>query len=70
MNRPGRTDLAVYTTSVGAGVMIANQVGVKATRDALFLSNFDISLLPWMLMGAAAFSILMVVWASHAMIRW
>ncbi len=70
MNRPGRTDLAVYTASVGAGVMIANQVGVKATRDALFLSNFDISLLPWMLMGAAAFSILMVVWASHAMIRW
>ena len=70
MSRPESTDLAGYIASVGAGVMIANQVGVKATRDTLFLSNFDISLLPWMLMGAAVFSILTVIWASGAMTRW
>ena len=50
--------------------MIANQVGAKATRDALFLSNFGIDGLPYMLIGAAVFSILTVLWGSRLMAKW
>ena len=38
--------------------MIAFQVGGKATRDALFLSNFPVTALPGMLVAAAAISII------------
>ena len=50
--------------------MIANQVGAKATRDALFLSNFGIDDLPYMLIGAAVFSVLTVLWGSRLMAKW
>ena len=36
----------------GALVMIAVQVSGKATRDAIFLSHFDVTQLPVMIMGA------------------
>ena len=62
--------MATYAAAAGAAVMIANQVGAKATRDALFLSNFDIDDLPYMLIGAAVFSILMVLWGSRLMAKW
>ena len=62
--------MAAYAAAAGAAVMIANQVGAKATRDALFLSNFGIDDLPYMLIGAAAFSILTVLWGSRLMTKW
>ena len=49
--------------------MIANHVGGLATRDALFFSNFDITALPVMLIGASLFSIATVVFFSRAMPR-
>ncbi len=39
--------------------MIAFQMAAKATRDALFLSSFDISALPAMVMAAAVVSVLL-----------
>ena len=42
--------------------MIAFQVGGKATRDALFLSNFPVTALPGMLIASAAFAILRYCW--------
>ncbi|NNE10609.1 MAG: hypothetical protein HKN20_18755 [Gemmatimonadetes bacterium] len=50
--------------------MIAQQVANKAARDALFLSQFAVDQLPPMLMSAAIFSIVIVYFASRAMIRW
>ncbi|MFT7626037.1 MAG: AAA family ATP:ADP antiporter, partial [Myxococcota bacterium] len=42
---------------IAAGVMIAQQTAAKATRDALFLTSFDIARLPLMLIVAASVSI-------------
>ena len=52
-----------------AAAMIANHVGGRATRDALFLSNFDITSLPIMLIGASLFSIATLVCFSQLMPR-
>ncbi len=62
-------DAAVTATMLVAAVMIANHVGGRATRDALFLSNFDITALPVMLIGASLFSIATIVGFSQAMPR-
>jgi hypothetical protein len=40
------TGRLVLTAIVSAGAMIAFQVAGKATRDALFLSNFPVTALP------------------------
>ena len=70
MSSRSSADLTTYAAAGGAAVMIANQVGAKATRDALFLSNFGIDDLPYMLIGAAVFSILTVLWGSRLMAKW
>jgi ATP/ADP translocase len=49
--------------------MIAHQVGGKATRDALFLSNFEVTSLPSMIIAAALLSIVVVLMATRAMSR-
>lgn len=46
---------------VAATLMIAHQVAGKATRDALFLSQFDVSVLPKIVMGSAVASMLAVI---------
>ena len=46
--------------------MIAQQVGSKATRDALFLSSFDVEDLPQMVIASAAASLVAVFVASRA----
>ena len=46
---------------VSATLMIAHQVAGKATRDALFLSQFDVTALPKMVMASAVLSMLAVV---------
>jgi len=48
--------------------MIGQQVAAKATRDALFLGNFDIVQLPRMMVAAAAISVI-VVFASARILR-
>lgn len=44
-----------------ATLMIAHQVAGKATRDALFLSQFEVTALPKMVMASAVLSMLAVV---------
>jgi len=64
-----QSDAAVMAAMLVAAAMIANHVGGLATRDALFFSNFDITALPVMLIGASLFSIATVVFFSRAMPR-
>ncbi len=67
MSRRSETDAAASAAMLSAAAMIAHQVGGKATRDALFLSNFDVTALPLMLIGASLFSIVVVLAASRAL---
>jgi hypothetical protein len=60
----------VETTSVraatfAAGALVAQQVAGKAVRDALFLSSFDVSWLPSVMMAAAALAMLAVLFFSR-----
>ena len=49
--------------------MIAHHVSGKAVRDALFLSSFEVTSLPKMVIVAALFSIVSVMLSSRAMMR-
>ena len=54
MNNSSRTDaIALAFALIAATTMIAQQVAGKATRDALFLSNFDVTNLPKVVIAAA-----------------
>lgn len=59
---------SIVTASVCAFAMIATQVAGKATRDALFLSHFDISALPVVLIASAVLSIGAVLATARAMV--
>src|SRR6266571_8821312 len=63
------TDRTVLAAIVSAGAMIAFQVGGKATRDAVFLSNFLLTALPIMLLASAAVSLIAVLAASRLIAR-
>ncbi len=52
--------LIARAATTTAMVMIAQQTAAKATRDALFLTAFDVSRLPIMLIAAAVTSIIVV----------
>ena len=47
--------------------MIAFQMAAKATRDALFLSSFDVSALPVMVMSAAVVSVFLAFGATRVL---
>ena len=47
-----------------AAVVTAQFVGGKATRDALYLANLEVTSLPMMIIATAVFSIAMVALAS------
>jgi len=63
----GRTVLA---SALAAGATVAQLVGSKAARDALFLSHHDVTRLPEMMAAAAVASLLAAVLAARAMARW
>ena len=65
----GNTTTATLFALVSATLMIAHQVAGKATRDAVFLSHFDITQLPKMVIVAALLSILAVVVVSRLLTR-
>lgn len=50
-------------------LMIAYHVGSKALRDAMFLSKFEVTALPTMVIVASLFSIVAVLTTSRAMMR-
>ena len=62
-------DAAASAAMLTAAAMIANQVGGKATRDALFLSTFEVSSLPEMFIGASLFSLAMALVFSRLLSR-
>jgi ATP:ADP antiporter, AAA family len=55
---------AAFAAAAAAAAMIAEQVAGKATRDALFLSNFAVTTLPRIVIASALLSALVVLaWA-------
>jgi ATP:ADP antiporter, AAA family len=52
-----------------AGGMIAHQVAAKATRDALFLTHYEVEALPLMLVVASALAVVAVVAGAKGMGR-
>jgi ATP/ADP translocase len=61
---------AVSAATFTAAAMIAQQVSGKATRDALFLSHYDIQALPYMFIGSSLFSLVMVFFFSRLLTRY
>jgi AAA family ATP:ADP antiporter len=59
------TRAATFFALVSATLMIAHQVSGKATRDAIFLSHYDVTQLPKMVIVAALLSMLAVVVMSR-----
>jgi ATP:ADP antiporter, AAA family len=58
MLKSTKSDLPVHAAALSAAALIAHQVGGKAVRDALFLSQFDVERLAWMVIAASVLSIL------------
>lgn len=69
MRRLSGTTLATFFALISATFMIAHQVGGKATRDAIFLSQYDITQLPKMVIVAALLSMLAVIVMSRLLTR-
>lgn len=61
------TRAAVVTATLTSTAMIGYQMAAKATRDALFLSSFDVSALPAMVMMSAVLSLVLALAASRLM---
>src|SRR6185369_13517787 len=62
-----KSDLSVHAAALGAAALIAHQVGGKAVRDALFLSQFDVAGLASMVIVASVLSILIGVGGAKLM---
>jgi ATP:ADP antiporter, AAA family len=60
-------DVAALLATVCSTTLIAEQVGGKATRDALFLTSFSIRDLPTMLMVSAVVSLTIIPLGGRAM---
>jgi hypothetical protein len=54
---------------LGAAAVSGQFIAGKATRDALFLTNLDVTLLPVVVMATSAFSILLVAVGSKMLVR-
>ena len=65
--RPGGGSLR--PAIVAAAVLLGQQVASRATRDAFFLSVFDVAALPTMTAAAAAVSLAATILASRALAR-
>lgn len=63
VNRLRRLDTATTSAMAGAAVIGAQYVAGKATRDAFFLSHFEPTALPPMIISSAVFALLLV-WAG------
>jgi AAA family ATP:ADP antiporter len=60
-------DTSIHAAALSAAALIAHQVGGKATRDALFLSQFDVTALPWIVVVASILSIVLGVAGARLM---
>ena len=64
-----RVEGAVGVATVCAFLLVAHQVAAKAVRDALFLSHFDVTRLPRLVMTASVVSIFAALAASRMLWR-
>src|SRR6185503_2368189 len=64
-----RPESALTTAMVCSGVVTAQFIAGKATRDALYLANLDVTTLPAMVIATSAVSILLVVASSKILGR-
>jgi ATP/ADP translocase len=69
MSAQRETKAAASAAMLTAAAMIAHQVGGKATRDALYLSHFNVTSLPYIFIASALFSLGMVVLFSRLLTR-
>lgn len=70
MSSPRSTEVAVAPIApavLAAALLVAQQVAAKATRDGFFLSQFDVTSLPPMSVGAAILSLLAVLGFARGM---
>lgn len=58
MKQSDGLDRLTTVSMVGAALMLAHQVAGKAARDGLFLSRYDVTALPKMVLAAAAVAVL------------
>ncbi|HLQ67197.1 MAG TPA: HEAT repeat domain-containing protein [Candidatus Limnocylindrales bacterium] len=64
---PRSTTVALLAT---ATAMIAYQVGARATRDAYFLTNFPVTMLPAMMMATSVLAVALAYASTLALTRW
>src|SRR5262245_24007547 len=66
---PSRTrlDPAVLTAMICSGAVSAQFIAGKATRDALYLANLDVTTLPTIVIATAIVSILLVIASSQGL---
>ena len=62
-----RPESALTTAMVCSGAVSAQFIAGKATRDALYLANLDVTTLPAIVVATAAFSILLVFASSRGL---
>lgn len=60
---------SVTAATIGAGLILLQQIGAKAARDALFLTHFPARELPKIMAGAALLSLVVVLASARAMAR-
>ncbi len=66
--RANPSRLAAFA-AVCAAAVVAGQIAGKAARDALFLSNFDVTFLPPMIIGASVVSVIVALVTASLMRR-
>jgi hypothetical protein len=64
-----RLPLGAGFAVVASAAMVAQQVAGKATRDAFYLSNFNVKTLPAMMGFSAVASLVIALWLSRMMLR-
>ena len=69
-DRREQVDRAVLMAALASGASVAQLVGAKAARDALFLSHHDVSRLPEMMAAAAGVSLVAALAAARVMASW
>ncbi len=67
--KEGNTTLLSAVAMLAATLMIAQHIAGKATRDALFLTHFDVAQLPMMMMASAGVSVAAVLIMSRVLTR-
>ena len=62
-----RSDPAVIIAMICSAAVSAQFIAGKATRDALYLANLDVTTLPTIVIGTAVVSILLVMASSRGL---